>query len=170
MASAARTPGRTAPTLLPPLALFGRRPSGRPDSGIDSSALPPLHATPRPLKMKQAPAAFRSAGCKLPRQSRTARSHPQKEDTKGRETSSGPVRFYGRDAPHVAQDKTANLAVRPTSFVSLRSQTVRTHSWWPSARMSETSSSRCDPAFEPAPSPFGVARSDLRSAAEDSES
>ena len=34
---------------------------------------------------------------------------------------------------------------------------------------SETSSSGCDPAVEPAPSPFGFARSDLRSAAEDSE-
>ena len=34
---------------------------------------------------------------------------------------------------------------------------------------SETSSSGCDPAVEPTLSPFGFARSDLRSAAEDSE-
>ena len=45
-------PGLTAPTLPPPSALFRPRPM------TDSSALPPLHSTPRPLKMKQAPAAF----------------------------------------------------------------------------------------------------------------
>jgi hypothetical protein len=34
---------------------------------------------------------------------------------------------YGRDAPHIAQDKTAKIAVTPASFASLRSQTGRTH-------------------------------------------
>jgi hypothetical protein len=34
---------------------------------------------------------------------------------------------YGRDAPHVAQDKTPEIAVRPASFASLRSQTGRPH-------------------------------------------
>ena len=42
-------------------ALFGVRPTA------DSSAWPPLHFNPRPLQMKQAPAALRSAGCQLPR-------------------------------------------------------------------------------------------------------
>ena len=54
-------PSLTAPTRPPPSALFGLRPTA------DSSAWPPLLSTPRPLKMKQAPAALRSAGCQLPR-------------------------------------------------------------------------------------------------------
>ena len=76
-------PSLTAPTLLPLLALFGLRPM------IDSSALPPLHSTSRPLKMKQAPAAFvpLAANCR-DNQEQLGRTQ-MKQDTKGREASPG---------------------------------------------------------------------------------
>ena len=107
-------------------ALFRLRTSGRPDSGIDSPALPPLHSAS--AKDEASSRCIRSAGCKLSRQSRTARSLPNK----GRCGTHRPRDFvrprqqhYGRDAPHVAQD--TDIAVSTTSFVSLRSQTGRPH-------------------------------------------
>jgi hypothetical protein len=111
-------------------ALFRLRPSGRPDSGIDSPALPPLHSTPRPLKMKQASAAF----VPLATNCRDNQEQLGRSQIKGRYGTHRPRDFvrprqqqYGRDASHVAQGKTKDIAVRPTSFVSLRSQTGRPH-------------------------------------------
>jgi hypothetical protein len=109
-------------------ALFRLRPSGSPDSGIDSPALPPLHSTPRPLKMKQASAAF----VPLATNCRDNQEQLGRSQIKGRYGTHRPRDFvrprhhqYGRDAPHVAQD--TDIAVRRTSFVSLRSQTGRPH-------------------------------------------
>ena len=70
-------PSVTEPTLWKHQvsALFRLRPSGRPDSGIDSPALPPLHSAS--AKDEASSRCIRSAGCKLSRQSRTARSLPK---------------------------------------------------------------------------------------------
>jgi hypothetical protein len=85
----------------------------------DLPALRPLHSTPRPLQMKQAPAAF------VP----PAANWQDSQEQLGRSQNSGrcgthwPRGFarpgqqhYGRDAPHVAQGKTTEIAVSPASF------------------------------------------------------
>jgi len=123
-------------------------------------------STPRPLKMKQAPAAFvppaanwQDSQKQLGRSQRlqkAARLRPAKAAALWARCSACRP---GQDLSHSRETDQLCIATLANRSASL------TKPHW-----SETSASGCDPAVEPAPSPFGVARSDLRSAAEDSES
>lgn len=84
----------------------------RPRHWPDSSAFRPLHSLPHSASPTSLDALAHSDGRKLPRPARTA-VLPKTQDAEG------------RDAPHVAQDKTTGIAVSPPSF--RWRETGRTH-------------------------------------------
>jgi hypothetical protein len=115
-------------------ALFGPRPT------VDSSAWPPLHSTPRPLKMKQAPAAFvpLAANC---RDNRRRHSGAPK-NSNGREASPGHEPRLSREPGQLslARNCPASLMVAHRKVcLRLRRQAavlLPVHTlipWWPSA-------------------------------------
>ena len=84
-------------------ALFRLRPM------TDLPALPPLHSTPRPLKMKQAPLhSFRR-----PQTGKTVKN-----------SSGAPKETQGRDAPHIGQAPNMAARLRPARTPAIRREAL----------------------------------------------
>ena len=156
----------------------------------DSSAFRPLHSLTHSASPIRQDALAHSDGRKLPRPTQTA-VHPKmtteaamlRISAKHRnmaarlrpaKTAAIWARCFACRPGHRHSRETDQLFVASPIFrcIAFRSRSLHSQNRPASLRKpnwSETSSSGCDPAFEPTLTPFGVARSDLRSAVEDSE-